>query len=216
MPERLSLLCVTRGEKHTPRFFGHFSLLANLLRAELVIGCDRCDVDVPDAKKVHLDASSCPVVETILEEAVSHCSGEYVLRLDDDETVSLAMAGYLMAGDWQKHEAIGFPRAHLWVNESIMLTDAHWWPDVQMRLSLKKHAVRKFVHEGAPRLDVVVGGALLHHLWLVRTREERLETCRRYHAAANQAMPENPTVWPTDHGHELAVAYVNDGRVRHA
>jgi hypothetical protein len=38
----------------------------------------------------------------------------------------------------------------------------------------------------------------------------------RDHMAANQTMPENPTVWPTDHGHELAIAYVNDGRVRHA
>ncbi len=216
MSERLSVLCVTRGEPHTPRFLSHLSLLANLLRAELVIGCDRCDVNVPKAKKVRLDASSCPVVETVLEEAVSHCSGEYVLRLDDDETVSLAMAGYLLAGDWKNYEAIGFPRAHLWINESLMLTDEHWWPDIQMRLSLKRHAVRRVVHEGPPKLDVVVGAALLHHLWLVRTRDERLETCRRYHDAANQQMPENPTVWPTDHGHELKVAKVNDGQVFYA
>jgi hypothetical protein len=184
-----------------------------MLHAELVIGCDRCDVDVPSAKKVTLDASACPVVETILEEAVSHCSGEYVLRLDDDETLSLAMFGYLASGDWVNHQAIAFPRAHLWQNESLMLTGSQWWPDVQMRLSLKKHAIRKVVHEGPPMIDSVVGASLLHHIWLVRTREERLDACRRYHAAAGQQMPENPTVWPTDLGQELGVAKVQDGRV---
>ena len=37
----ISVLCVTRGERHAPRFLQHFALVASFLRAELVIARDR-------------------------------------------------------------------------------------------------------------------------------------------------------------------------------
>jgi hypothetical protein len=102
----ISVLVVTRGEPHTPRFLTHASRIAQFLHAEFVIGCDRCEVRLGGAKVVPLDASACPMIETVLEQAVAACEGDWILRLDDDETVSWAMLGYLLSCDYTKREAI--------------------------------------------------------------------------------------------------------------
>lgn len=210
--KNISVLCVTRGEPHTPRFLGHFGLVAAFLNAELVIARDRCDVQVPGAKVIDVDCSNCPMIESVLEEAVAACSGDWILRLDDDETVSFAMLGCLMASGLSKYEAVGFPRAHLWASTSTMIKNAEYWPDVQMRFSKRQWAVRRTLHEGPARMDVVAPAAILHHVYLVRDREARREVAERYCRIAGIAMPNPPTYWPSDYL-DLNLAPVGDGAV---
>ena len=206
----ISVLCVTRGEPHTPRFLHHFGLVAAFLRAEFVVARDRCDIVVDGAKVIDVDCSSCPTCETVLEEAVAACSGDWILRLDDDETVSFAMLGCLLAADLAKYEAVGFPRAHLWGDEQTMLTNADYWPDVQMRFSKREWAVRHTLHEPPARLDAGVPGCLLHHVYLVRDREARRETAERYCRIQGVPMPDPPRYWPSDYL-QLSTRPVGDG-----
>lgn len=208
----ISVLCVTRGERHTPRFLQHFALVASFLRAELVIARDRCDIVVAGAKTIDVDCSVCPTCETVLEESVAACSGDWILRLDDDETVSLAMLGCLLAADLSGYEAVGFPRAHLWGDERTMLTNPDYWPDTQMRFSKREWAVRRTLHEGAPRMDCVAPGCLLHHVYLVRDREARRETAERYCRIQGVPMPDPPRYWPSDYLDATTIP-VGDGAI---
>ena len=202
---KLSLLCVTRGENHARRFLTHFAHVADLLRAEYVIGCDRCNIECSTAKIVRLDASSCPTVETVLEEAVGACSGDWILRMDDDETLSLAMLGYMLAEDWSKLECIAFPRAHLYVDEHHAIADPQWWPDWTMRLSPREYAVRHKLHEPAKKVTHLARAMMLHHNLLVRGREGRREVAERYCQILGTEMddsywPESPKVFEVGDG----------------
>lgn len=206
----VSVLCVTRGEPHVGRFLHHFAFLANSLDAEFVIAADRCDIAMTDARTVPVDCSRCPVIETVLEEAVAACRGDWILRLDDDETVSLALFRELLKVDRTSCEAVAFPRAHLWGDEQTMLTNEWFWPDVQMRFSKRHLAVRRTIHEGAPKVDIVLNGCLLHHAFLVKDRDGRREVAERYCRIMGQPMPEPPTYWPPDFL-SLKLAPVLDG-----
>jgi len=205
----ISVLVVTRGEPHTPRFLTHASRIAQFLHAEFVIGCDRCEVRLGGAKVVPLDASACPMIETVLEQAVAACEGDWILRLDDDETVSWAMLGYLLSCDYTKREAIAFPRANLWGHEGDHLTDAEFWPDVQMRFSKRQYAIRRTIHEGAQKIDAVAPAMLLHHAFLIRGREGRREVARRY--CEIQGVPPHDRYWPPDYMTSLNTSPVGDG-----
>jgi hypothetical protein len=197
---KISVLCVTRGEPHSERFLRHFALVAKFLGAEFVVGADRAPhVQALGGKVVPVDCSSCPAVETVLEEAVAVCSGDWILRLDDDESVSLAMLYWMMTFDFSRGEAVAFPRAHLWGDEATAMTNPGYWPDWQMRLSLRKWAVRKVLHEPAARIDIVAPACLLHHVYLVRDRAARKECAERYCKIQGVPMPDPPTYWPSDY-----------------
>lgn len=205
----ISVLVVTRGEPHTPRFLAHAGHVAQFLGAEFVLGCDRCEVHMPSVKVVQLDASACPMIEAVLEQAVDACDGDWILRLDDDETVSWAMLGYLLSCDHTRYEAIGFPRANLWGDEAHLLVDSEFWPDVQMRFSKRQYAVRRTLHEGPAKCDAIAPAMILHHNLLVRGREGRREVARRY--CEIQGVPMQDRYWPPDYMTKLDVAPVGDG-----
>jgi hypothetical protein len=175
-------------------------MIAEILKAEYVVAADRApQVDAHGGKVVAVDASSCPVIETVLEEAVAACSGDWILRLDDDETVSLAMLHCLLRFDFSDFEAVAFPRAHLWGSEQQALTNADYWPDVQMRLSRRHLAVRRVVHEAPPKIDCFVPACILHHVYLVRDRDARKECAERYCRIQGVPMPDPPRYWPSDY-----------------
>lgn len=176
----LSILTVTRFEKHTPRFLKHFRALADIFRAEFVVGYDRCDRVECDAD-VYFPVQTRGTIEHVLAEAYAACSGEYVLRLDDDETLS-AKAIYEL-DQWSMNESdekvYDFPRANLWGSESTAITSGNLFPDFQSRLMPKAKETRTQLHQGLFS-DGVIPGLILHHKFLVKTREEREEIAARY------------------------------------
>lgn len=139
-------------------------------------------------------------VESVLEGAVAACHGEYILRLDDDERMNEPMWQWLYAERFREQDHWKFDRAHLWQDEQHYITEPHLWPDQQTRLSTKlKAGGRKTIHAGSPH----GGGALApgcvieHHVFLVRSREEREAKLARY----NQIHP--GAGWPIFHTPEV-------------
>jgi hypothetical protein len=177
---KLSILTVTTCEDYTPRFLRHFRAIADMLSAEFVVAHDRCGPPACDADK-YVPVQSSGVVEDVLVEAHRACSGDYVLRLDDDETLS--PRAILCVAEWLSKEGdssvYAFPRANLWGDQWHGIRSGSLFPDFQVRLMPRERECRFTVHEGITP-DATLPGMILHHKFLLKTREERLAIAARY------------------------------------
>lgn len=185
----LSILCVTKMEAHTMPFLIEMSEIARVLDAELVIAADGSEaVDRLLAANERLGAMAlCEVksngdIGSVLDTALKVCRGPFVLRLDDDERCSLAMASWLATYAYRISDHWKFPRANLWGDERHYLRTPQLWPDHQTRLSVKhKAGDRKAVHAGSPYGGGTLAPCVIeHHKFLVRSLEARREIVRRY------------------------------------
>jgi hypothetical protein len=179
---KLSILAVTAGEPHTPRFLRHFRAVADMLSAEFVVAHDRCEPPSCDADR-YVPVQSSGAIEDVLVEAHAACSGDYVLRLDDDETLS--PQAILCIAEWLPVEAdtrvYAFPRANLWGDQWHAISSGHLFPDVQARMMPRGREHRTRVHEGiAP--DALFPGMILHHKFLIKSPDERRAIAARYEA----------------------------------
>lgn len=184
----LSIVCVTKAEPYALPFLEHLSLVASKTNAQLVIAADG-----PDAVKPLLDmtwmrypliasVTSKGYIESVLDQALSYCDGQYVLRLDDDERCSDAMVAWLVDGGYTADDHWKFPRAHLWGDERHVLMHPQLWPDHQTRLSVRiKAGQRKSIHCGSPFGGGAEAPVLIeHHKFIVKTVEERRAIVARY------------------------------------
>lgn len=219
----LSILCVTKCEAHAPQFLRHFVTVADLIGAEPVIVYDGEDA-VDRAREAgvyhygHYIVHSKGYIESVLDTALSFTTRPYVLRLDDDESMSGAMVQWLEASRYTEQNHWKFARAHLYGDTQHYLQHPQLWPDHQTRLSVREYAGgRSSIHAGSP-----FGGGhvapcvLLHHKFLVKTYEERRAIADRYDGIQRGAGRAGGMVafqLPEDCGYPLSVAPVNDGRV---
>jgi hypothetical protein len=186
----LSILCVTRMEPHAWPFLWSMSFLADVLHAELVVGTDGAEAErrIPNhrwlAKPVVVSLRSKGYVESVLDTAVAACSGDYVLRLDDDERCSVAMVRWLVAKKYEAEPHWKFARAHLWRNDGVFILQPPLWPDHQTRLSVRDMAGgRTTIHAGSPHGGGALAPVVLeHHKFLVKQIKERREIVARYDA----------------------------------
>lgn len=182
----LSILCVTRLGDHAEPFLFAMGDLGAELDAEFVLAVDAEyeNVVVPRTATTVVKVKSDGYIESVLDEAVAACTGEYVLRLDDDERVSPDMAAWLKAQDYFDTDHWAFPRMHLWPDESRYITNPPLWPDLQTRLSVKdKSGGRHQIHAGSPfGTGRVAEVAIEHHKFLVRDRAEREALMAEYRA----------------------------------
>jgi hypothetical protein len=184
----LTVLCVTRAEAYAWPFLRDLEDLAAGLDAQLVIGADG-----PEAKAVLCEGpvagrivplQSQGYIESVLDEAIAACDGDYVLRLDDDERCSPALVQWLQNESYLEADHWKFPRAHFWGDDQSVIVTLHLWPDVQTRLSVKaKAGGQRFIHAGSP----FGGGAeapvyMEHHKFLVKSYDERRAIAERYDA----------------------------------
>jgi hypothetical protein len=182
----ISLLVVSKCEPHTDRFFTHYRAVADMLGIPWVLGCDRCSP--PPCFKADKVFSVCckTTVEDVLILAFRQCETEWVLRLDDDETLSLQALSWLYK--WlqppsqrsaKAMKAIAFHRANLWGGESLRLAEPGLYPDVQVRLVRRDHENRTRLHEGLD-CDLVAPVDLLHYKFLIRSYEDRVKIADAY------------------------------------
>lgn len=186
----LSILCVTNNKyKNTFTFIREMSALSKRLNAEFVLGLDRKEAqsawwrDLGD-KVIDLKANT--LQENVSDEAVRACSRDWVLRLDDDETVSPALEAWI----WQTgHEVLGFklyafPRVYLIQDTGHYLTNEGIFPDLQTRLGKKEKMLGvNYIHAGNPNgTGQVIPYAIEHHKLLARTYKERQQIGARYEA----------------------------------
>jgi hypothetical protein len=185
----LSILCVTNNEHPgTTWFICRMHALASKLGAELVLGLDREKAQSAPWRSLAnkaIDLTANNLQEDVLDQAISACSSEWVLRLDDDETVSLALENWLKTGNYQTGNLYAFPRVYLYpADTNHFLANPGMWPDLQTRLGRKELMMGcNTVHAGNPNgTGQVVPYALEHHNLLVKTLEERRALAAHYEA----------------------------------
>ena len=163
----ISVLCVTKREPFTAPFLKLFSQLAKEIGGEYV--------EIVDGREAG-------VLEDILDNAIAECHGDYILRLDDDETASDGLAQWLKSKEYERGDLYAFPRQHLWRDPNHFIVTPPLWPDYQTRLSTKEKAGgRKEVHAGSPfGTGRIVDHPIIHWKFLVRTKQEREEIANRY------------------------------------
>lgn len=187
----LSILCVTKGEQCVWPLLARLVKDADSLGAECVLAIDNggktlesleiCIADWADAAVIVYTQSS-GYIESVLDKLIPFTLRRYVLRIDDDESISPAMLEWLRGGAYETALHWKFPRAHLWPTPDSYIINPPLWPDHQTRLSVREQAGgRTTIHAGSP-----FGGgalapcALYHHKFLVKTREQRQQIADRY------------------------------------
>lgn len=187
----LSILCVTNLGAHTPPFIGIMTTLSDVLDAEFVIALDGATLPTVPHERLRMTAGAARTlvvesggyIESVLDEAVAACSGDYILRLDDDECCSPAMVSWLAERVYREHQHWAFPRMHLWPDKDHYLVNTPLWPDLQTRLSVKHMAgQRTQIHQGSPFGTGHVADriAIEHHKFLVKDRTERERLLAHY------------------------------------
>lgn len=181
---KLSVLCVSKLEDCSLRFIRAMDSLAHVLDAQFVLMTDGCAA-FNKASELDIEAliekvDSKGYIESVLDDGVRVCSGDYILRLDDDECASPAMVYWLKSGCWTEHDHWEFPRMHLWSDGVILAPQL--FPDHQTRLSVKeKSGGRHGVHAGSP-----FGGGetapvcIEHHKFVVKNSQMRLAIAENY------------------------------------
>lgn len=190
---RLSILCVTQYQSYSLPFLTELDAITRLYNrmsgqraAELVILADGVQAaeglaeSAIEAKIVTVHSHG--YLESVLETGVSVCQGDYIFRVDDDESCSTALISWLMNSKFLAADHWKFPRLHLWGNTRQVIMTPHLFPDHQTRLSVKaKSGGRHTVHAGSP-----FGGgeiapcAILHHKFLVKSYDQRLAIAQTY------------------------------------
>ena len=204
-PINLSILCVHQNEPSCAPLRDLLAGHAKALGAEYV--------DYPTAGGSY--------VESYLDKALQECSRGYILRIDDDESLSTALVGWLLLGRFRKHPHWKFPRMHLWADRATTgyeyLDHPRLFPDHQTRCSIHlMSGGRRAIHAGSP-----FGGgelapcAILHHKFQVKTRDERRAIWERYERLQPGAgLPMRIFSEPEAELTEFPVKPVGDGSVR--
>lgn len=180
----LSILIITNGQDHAAPFLREARKAATLLRAELVI--------VGDGKAGYFMAQnyadvacvmySAGYLESVYNAAVQKCGRDYVLRLDDDETISPALMAWLSEEKYLSGDLWTFPRCNLWGDRDHFITNSPLWPDIQTRLGKKGlMGGRYHIHEGSAHgTGQIAPCAILHHKFIVKSRPERERIAAKY------------------------------------
>lgn len=183
----LSILCVTNNQhQDVARHILRMHNLAVFVGAEFVLGLDR--VGAKDAEFYRetanktLELCADKLQEDVLDQAVAACSGDWVLRLDDDELVSEALEVWLSKKRYETGNLFAFPRIYLYPDDQHYLTNPGMYPDLQTRLGRKSLMFGvNYVHAGNPNgTGTVIPYAIEHHNLLVKTRAEREAILARY------------------------------------
>ena len=214
----LSILCVTRAEPHAIRFLREMTALGAQINAEVVFAADGAEAMRALWDEINwrvYAVKSRGYIESVLDEAVGFCRGDYILRLDDDERCSPAMVRWLEARSYVAADHWKFPRANLWPTAEHVALTPQLWPDHQTRLSVRaKAGGRSTIHAGSP-----FGGGeeapcvIEHHKFLVKPLEERRAIVARYdRIAANMGTAFLAFSCPEDaYPDGLAVGSLGDG-----
>lgn len=190
---KLSILCITKAEPEVRSILHDLVKASQSLNCECVLVADGSDAALrlrslgtssafkfSECCKVGLVESK-GYIESVLDQALSFTTGEYILRIDDDERLSAGMFEWLLDGSYLSSPHWKFARAHVWHDNTYIL-DHPLWPDHQTRLSVRElSGGRNTIHCGSPH-----GGgklapvAIEHWKFMVKSLEQRQAIVDRY------------------------------------
>jgi hypothetical protein len=149
---RLAILCVTRAEDFALPFLHTLAGDARDLYAQVVIAADG-DAAAERVKSAFIPyariyrVASAGYIESVLDEAVGYCTGQYILRLDDDERLSPALLTWLENEHYLAADHWAFPRANLWGDEGSVLVNPPLWPDAGTAAHFRPFMVPEVAYE---------------------------------------------------------------------
>lgn len=176
----LAIVCMTKGERHAVAFLDAMRKDAHSVGARFVVVADNCDPYHRADQLVNVTSQG--YFESAWDEALEHINAPYILRLDDDETLSLPLLTWLAAGEYRSGEVFAFARVHFWANHHQVIINPPLYPDLQTRLTTKERAGgRNVIHTGSPYgTGEIVPYPIEHHKFLVRNLEERRAIAAHY------------------------------------
>jgi hypothetical protein len=181
---KLSVVCVTKNEAYALRFISKMCFQSQVLGGEFVLGLDNCENDLIFPKTAIIKivpVHSKGYLESVLNEVISRCSGDWILRLDDDESMSEKLFDTLQHLDELKGDVFNLPRFNLWQDENHYIVNDPLFPDVQTRLAIReKSNWQDIIHCGGLYGGQVIDAPIYHHKFLVKTRNERMAIAKRY------------------------------------
>lgn len=216
----LSILSVTQGDPSIIPFLQQLRDLAIRASlpagqtAEAVFACDGQDAYARVRSQV---GGKCILVRSrghigsVLDEAVRVCTGAYVFRVDDDETLTAPLQQWVIDAQYRAHDHWRFRRAHLWTFGEAMghITNGRFWPDYQTRLSVReKSGQRVQPHAASPygRGQAAPDNCVIEHWkFMLKSRAEREQMRDRYDRIAagagkfsvpEDAYPHGPNIAP--------------------
>lgn len=203
---KLSIICVTQADAKVRPFLQHFISLAHILGAEIIFGCHGAPAVQWLETQKGLDGVFVEgqFIEEMLDPVIAACQGNYILRLDDDERCSAGLVNWLKSGEWVRRDSWFFSRRHLWPDERHCLAGQPYFPDFQVRLSVKRQARRQPKLHAAhayPAYRAPGMAYLEHHVFLVRSRAERQMVTAKYETlrtGANFPLEQVNVVLPYD------------------
>jgi len=177
----LSVLCVTQATDRAIPFLEEMHELACDVSGQFVLALDGVEFTARPgfAKVVHVKSEG--FLESCLNEAITHCDGDYVLRLDDDERCPSVFVDWLKSGAYREHDSWFFPRYHVWPDRDHAVTSHPFFPDFQQRLTTKFKAIRPpRIHAGSPWPAYRAPVNFEHHTFLVKSYAERQAITAHY------------------------------------
>lgn len=183
-PVHLSIICMTRGSSNSFEFLGNIGSIARQLQAEFVVGVDGIREWPAPLEWSVLPIQSNGYVESALNQLARHTHGQWILRLDDDESISPAMFEWLKERKYLGYPAWAFPTMALWGTKDKFIVSDPFWPDTHVRLTAR-HLAADWPDEphGKPKWvkqAKVAPAAILHHKFLLKNYEERRRIADTY------------------------------------
>jgi hypothetical protein len=218
----LSVLCVTNNKYgDAGKFILALHTFCTQTGAELVLGLDREKAQRAawrNLANIALNLEADKLQEDVLDQAVAACTRDWIFRIDDDETISPALAEWLGHRYYQAlgYDLYAFPRVHFWPDEHHIISNDGVYPDLQTRLGRKNKMYGvNHVHAGNPNgTGAVVPYALEHHKLICRTLEQRKEIAAHYESirpGAGTRLEYARSNWPEQFFDLQTMEYTNHG-----
>lgn len=179
-----TLCCVSKVEPYSYRFLKHMSDWCVSRGWQFLLAVDGDSYSIERAFDftsyvfpVHSDG----YIESVLDKVIDRCEGEYIFRLDDDESISNGLSDWFDYYDWNRHEIYTFPRYNLWLDEQHYIPGLY--PDNQIRFATKaKSYGRNKIHNLSPHGFgySVTEAPILHHKFLIKDYDERKRIAEIY------------------------------------
>ena len=169
------------------------SIAASGLASEIVVCVDRSTTDATMSiagrytQHVHL-LETRGFIEPSLPEMVSLCSGQFILRLDDDECLGGEWGGLWLQALSRFNDLTHFLTPCRWVVPpgDRFIASPPWFPDFRVRVFRNKPALISWPDQIHDKMTIAGRGLALvdrwidHYVLVDRSRSEREAKCRYY------------------------------------